>query len=129
MAWLSDYIETEVRRDYDGFCAEVTFGKENGHRVRTGVSLSLLTFEVTVSYWHALRTFHIGLGPISWFIDYLPPYHPAVFADAEPETPEAQAQREEEERCCLLLDDIQFAVAEKSLGELERILALIEGAA
>ncbi len=45
----------------------------------------------------------------------------------ETEAAFCQEQREAERRCCLLMEDIQFACAEKTEAELERILAMIEG--
>ena len=126
MARLSKWVEFAWRHGHNGVCAEVTFGKEDGHRIRAGVTAAVDSFEIGVSYAHFLRTCHIGLGFVGIFIDYLKPYRPMVISVGEPETSEAEAQREENERCCFLMEEIEFAVADKSSGELERILALVK---
>ena len=70
---LSDVIEFAWRHEFNGVCAEVTLGTESGHRIRAGVAAAVDSFEIGVSYWHFLHTFHIGLGPIGISIDYLRP--------------------------------------------------------
>jgi hypothetical protein len=122
MARLSKWVETEWG---PGLRAGITFGRENGHRLSISLVKPCGTFDIGVCLCWTFNSVSVNAGLLSLFLQWQQPYRPAILV-GEPETPEAEAQREEDERCCLLMEDIEFAVADRSSGELERILALVK---
>lgn len=123
---LSDYLS--FRAEWNrGFIVGVTIGRENGHQVCIEFAGDLECPGLGINSCVSMRTVSIDLLFFRLMLDYIRPYRPVTVENAEPETPEAKAQREEGKRYCLLMEDIQFACAEKTEAELERILAMIEG--
>jgi hypothetical protein len=124
MAKLTDMIDASWARD-TGLTAEVTVGRENGHRVRLGVAADWDFFDLGITYWGYGTCLTVGLGFVRVYIDYMHPYHPYVPEDTTPLPKETEVERLERERCAALREDICDGVYDLSLAALERIVAII----
>jgi len=130
---LTKWVETEWEWEH-GFTAAILFGRKDRRRLALSAGWQSDSFSVGVGVWPIFGHVSLSLGFLTLFVTLRRPY-PRVEDDGtiivatEPETPEAEAEREEDERCCFLMEDIAFAVADKPSGELERILALVKESA
>lgn len=123
MGNLRNLIETERGH---GFVA-VRFGREDGRRIKLSAAWQTSDFSVGLGVWPTLNHASLSLGFLTFFVMLYRPYRPTTAIVAgEPETEEARAQREERERCCLLIEEIECAISDMSVAELERIAAIIE---
>ena len=122
---LRDVIETEWGH---GFAA-VRFGRKEGPYPELVVTWWTGCLDIGFGIWPNLGQASLSLGLLSITFTLYRPYcpMPAIVA-GEPETEEARARREERERCCLLMEEIEYAMGDMSVAELERIAAIIEAA-
>jgi hypothetical protein len=125
MGNLRNLIETERGH---GFVA-VRFGREDGPYPELVVTWWTGHLDVGFGIWPNLGQASLSLGLLSITFTLYRPYRPtATIVAGEPETEEARARREERERCCLLMEEIELAMGDMSVAELERIAAIIEAA-
>lgn len=123
MGNLRNLIETERGHGF----VSVRFGRKDGPYPELVVTWWTGYLDVGLGIWPNLGQASLSLGLLSITFTLYRPYcpMPAIIAGA-PETEEARARREERERCCLLMQAIEYAISDMSVAELERIVAIIE---